>query len=87
MILQNLDNCRMTTIIVLLLIEMKENTMAQNKLTTSNIRQRSNGLWEGRYRVNGKQCSVYAKRRKKPKISSPRKWLRLNPVTLLMKQT
>ena len=41
--------------------------MAQNKLTTSNIRQRSNGLWEGRYRVNGKQCSVYAKTKKEAK--------------------
>ena len=26
---------------------------------TTNIRQRKNGLWEGRYRLNGKQCAVY----------------------------
>ena len=26
---------------------------------TTNIRQRKNGLWEGRYRPNGKQCAVY----------------------------
>ena len=27
--------------------------------TTSNIRQRKNGLWEGRYRLDGRQCAVY----------------------------
>ena len=26
---------------------------------TTNIRQRKNVLWEGRYRLNGKQCAVY----------------------------
>ena len=26
---------------------------------TTNIRQRKNGLWEGRYRLSGKQCAVY----------------------------
>ena len=29
--------------------------------TTTNIRQRKNGTWEGRYRLNGKQYGVYAK--------------------------
>ena len=27
--------------------------------TTTNIRQRKNGLWESRYRLHGKQCAVY----------------------------
>ena len=32
--------------------------------TTTNVRQRKNGLWEGRYRHDGKQKSVYGKTRK-----------------------
>jgi len=32
--------------------------------TTTNVRQRKNGLWEGRYRFEGKQKSVYGKTRK-----------------------
>lgn len=35
-----------------------------NKLTTTNIRQRSDGRWEGRYRADGKQRSVYGKTKK-----------------------
>jgi len=32
--------------------------------TTTNVRQRKNGLWEGRYRYQGKQKAVYGKTRK-----------------------
>ncbi|MGN0753137.1 MAG: tyrosine-type recombinase/integrase [Aristaeellaceae bacterium] len=35
--------------------------------TTTNIRQRKNGLWEGRYRLNGKQCAVYGQTKSEAK--------------------
>ena len=39
---------------------------------TTNIRQRKNGLWEGRYRLNGKQCAVYGQTsRGKSEVSRP----------------
>ncbi len=35
-----------------------------NKLTTTNVRQRKDGRWEGRYRAEGKQRAVYGKTKK-----------------------
>ena len=35
-----------------------------NKRATTNVRQRKDGLWEGRYRADGNQRSVYGKTKK-----------------------
>ncbi|MGN0764203.1 MAG: hypothetical protein ACI4MK_12475 [Aristaeellaceae bacterium] len=36
-----------------------------NKRATTNVRQRKDGLWEGRYRADGKQRSSMARQRRK----------------------
>lgn len=51
-----LDNCNTMRTPVLLLSRIEA---GGNMAKTTNIRQRKNGLWEGRYRLNGKQCAVY----------------------------
>lgn len=52
-----LDNCNTMCTPVLLL--SWNDTGGNTARTTTNIRQRKSGLWEGRYRLNGKQCAVY----------------------------
>ena len=39
---------------------------------TTNIRQRKNGLWEGRYRLKGKQCAVYGQTKAEAKENALR---------------